>query len=191
MDGLSRPSGSGVPITVEGKTLYLAPLVLSDLGEMENHLLAEKQKRNPFAELRKELAGTPDMPDGDREFLLTLAYQDHKRKNFVALGEMQDWMDSREGMIYSLWICLRKNYPEDFKTLEQAAEFFDRVTEDQFEQFKQLRDVAAGLDELGNSTGRDETVEKETPEDSESPGEKSSDDSSRPTADGPSTTSPE
>ena len=45
MDGVSRPSGAGVPFEFNGKTLIFEPLGLKDFGVIEQHLLS-KQKNS-------------------------------------------------------------------------------------------------------------------------------------------------
>jgi hypothetical protein len=75
-----------------------------------------------------------------------------------------------------MWVCLRKEYPGEFKTLEQTQAFFKRMSEEEVADFQARRNLAGGTDRLGNSTGRTPptspagTTPRTSPDASRSPG---------------------
>lgn len=155
MDGVARPSGAGVTITFGGETLILEALTLKDFGLIENHLLSQRQ--NPLLVVRDVIG---DLPPEMADKLLDKAYRDAKKMNEVAAEEVAEWIDTFNGMAFSLWLSLEKRYAGRF-TLDNVLEIMEAISEEELEDLKNLRDQAAGLDELGNSTG--ETSSSTTP----------------------------
>ena len=78
--------------------------------------------------------------------------------NKATSQEIADWMDSSQGVIFSVWLSLRKNHPE--LTREDAEKVINKMGQQELEKLAEQRDVTSGLDELGNSTGRSTGPEK-------------------------------
>lgn len=122
---------------------------VNDFGEIEQHLLA--MRLNTEDVLPKMLQGLNPM---QQEMLIKVAYNDAKKGyNRISAHEMAAWVDTTEGIVFTFWITLRRNYPE-FDTLEKARQLFDRLTEQEADDFVRRRDLAGGSDLMGNSTGR-------------------------------------
>ena len=147
MDGVARAAGSGVSIEFNGRTLILAPLSLKDFGLIENHLLS--QQLNPL-DLVKVVV--KDLPPELAAGLLRDAYKDAKQMNMISAAAVAEWIDTFDGMAYTMWVCLNKTYPNEFE-LADVVQIMQELTEDELERMKNLRDQASGIDELGNSTG--------------------------------------
>jgi hypothetical protein len=102
----------------------IAPQV-KKLEEMGQHAMARRMERMAFRETLKK-----------------------KEANRIPANEVQEWIDSIDGLLFTTWIMLRKNHPE--MTLEKTQQIYDAVGE---QEMRKRRDKAATLDLLGNSTG--------------------------------------
>ena len=153
-NGLTRAVAAPTTVELDGKTYIMEPLTLKDMGTLESEYL--KDKPNPIkavAEMRELL----DQEDYDK--LLAQAYKDATAVNKATSQEIADWMDSSQGVIFSVWLSLRKNHPE--LTREDAEKVINKMGQQELEKLAEQRDVTSGLDELGNSTGRSTGPEKE------------------------------
>jgi hypothetical protein len=170
MDGLGRAVGSPTTVSVleldehgqliveredaQGKPIYkrhvyiLAPLVLTDFGLMEQHLLA--QRLNPDSALKPLL---DKLNSVQQEMLLNIAYKDLKKGyNKVTRRELAEWVDTTDGTIFTLWLGLRKNHPE--MTLEKVSELYNLMGIEEQEEVRRRRDLASGVDALGKPIGQ-------------------------------------
>lgn len=150
MDGLGRAVGAGVTLKFGEREIILEPLTLRDFGLIEQHLLS--QRRSPL-DLVKDVVR--DLPPELAKSLLEQAYEDAKKGNTISPQEIAEWIDTFDGMAYSLWLSLEKRYPGEYQltdvhdVMQQMMESDESV----MERLKALRDQASGLDERGNSTG--------------------------------------
>lgn len=155
-DGIARPAGSGTTIELGGKTLILEPLTLKDYGLVENEYL--KRKPNPIEVVAK---AAEHLSQEMYDRLLDRAYKDATKVNKATPEEVADWIDSREGIIFTVWIMLRKSYPE--MSMEDVEATVGSMAEDELRKLSEARDVSAGIDELGNSTGPSSGLAREKP----------------------------
>jgi len=167
MDGLGRAIGAGVPIQFSGETLILDPVTVSDFGLIEQELLSRRP--NPMDLTRKEAQAFIL----DAAKLGSSAEDEFLRKQYIAMAEkimadgmaaarkangikpteVAEWLDTFDGVQFTLWLKLDQRYPDRFFTLDKIKEVMQSMQEDEIERLKKLRDQASGLDELGNSTG--------------------------------------
>ncbi len=86
------------------------------------------------------------------EKVMADARTEAQRKNKVPAQEVAAWLDSLEGLTFSLWLKLGQRYPNRF-TLKQTQQIMGAMHRKDVERLQSLRDQASGLDERGNSTG--------------------------------------
>ena len=146
MDGMGRAAGSPVVMKLGGKDYKMSALTLRDFGTIEQHLL---RKRPNVLKVVGE--AVKDLPAEHAKLLLDKAYEDMKRGNTIPATEVAEWVDTFEGMVFSVWLAISKNHPE--LALDDVMDIMSSMTEEEMEELKELRDVASGLDESGNSTG--------------------------------------
>lgn len=145
-NGLNRAAGSPTTVEINGKTYIMEPLTLRDFGTIEAEYM--KQKPNPL----KAVAEAKDMlPEEDYKELLAQAYKDATSANKATPDEVSGWLDTKDGVVFSCWLSLRKNHPE--LSLEDAEQAINHMGQQEMTRLAEQRDVASGLDELGNSTG--------------------------------------
>lgn len=146
-DGLGRAIGAPTLIEWQGRTYKFGPLLIEDLGTVEHHLLGKK--KNPIQEVMPFLEG---LPPEMAEKLLHQAYNDARKINTISPEEMSAWLSTIEGIGYTVWLCLERNHKGEF-TVEQVIQMLGEMSPTELEKIEGLRDQAAGLDQLGNSTG--------------------------------------
>lgn len=151
MDGVSRPSGAAVPLTVkEGPwagTWLLGGMELADYGTVEQELL--RRRKSPLDAIADQLekVKSPRI----QQMLVRMAYNDMRKdkdSNKVPVQDVYDWLDSVEGLIFTTWLCLKKNHPQ--VTIQDAEGIMNAIGR---QELLRLRDQASGTDVRGNSTG--------------------------------------
>lgn len=147
-DGLARVAGGAVPVFFDGHTVVLMPLTLNDFATVEQHLLAKRE--NPVEKVKPLLAG---LDIEVQKHLLDLAYADLKSSTTIPFEELSGFLSSVEGTAFSLWLCFNRSNPGKW-TLERIREILGEMTEEQLSRLMMARDQAAGIDDLGNSTGQ-------------------------------------
>lgn len=156
MDGLSRAAGSGVPIRFNGEMLIIPAMTYRDIGTIEQYLLSGRP--SPIESAKQVMLGLGEMLDAEtREKLIERAYQDGKKMNTVSEDEFNTFLNSRQGTAFIIWVLLDKQYPKRFK-LEDIQEVIMQMVKADFEALKRAQEQAAGMDDLGNSTGPVPTV---------------------------------
>ncbi len=180
MDGLARASGAGVPISFEGETLILDPIVLNDYGVIEQYLL-KKTRPNIIAlatevaddiTTKAEAAATellaqskPNDPAAQAaakaileraqkkaDALMNKAFAETRKVNMVSQTEAMEFIDSPAGLAFCVWIKFADRYPGRF-SLEKVNEIIQKFSEDQVKELMEARDQASARDIVGNSTG--------------------------------------
>ena len=169
MEGVSRASGKGkVEIKVpkcwesaevpnngkEGFDIYWLPgMRVEEYAVVEQHLL--KNRVSPvdavLPEIEKLLTNGSKVARRMARQLEKQAYTDlrkSKATNKLTVEEVQDYLDSVDGMLFTLRICLLRNHPTI--TEAEVLRVFNWQGED---EMRRIRDLAQGLDALGNSTG--------------------------------------
>ncbi len=151
-------------MTVGGRTYFLRPLTLADLGAIEFHLLAARG--NPVERVQAAMPDLAGDPEAARH-LMALATDDLRRDRahrYVRAGDLLAWIDTQDGIAYTAWLLLRAIYPADFGRLDQAAAVFGAATEAEREEFRRRRDLISGLDATAAADWptRDELSEVET-----------------------------
>jgi len=86
------------------------------------------------------------------EKLMADARTEAMRKNKISPREVAAWIDTVEGLTFTLWMKLGKRYPGKY-SLEQTQQIMQSMHDSDQDRLKKLRDQASGLDSLGNSTG--------------------------------------
>jgi hypothetical protein len=123
MDGLHEIIPAAVPIEIDGRTWQLGPLLLADYAEMDRFLL---QKRH--SPLEGARAAMPTQSEQEIRHLLSLAFDEERRRLKTTCADMQAWLSSAEGTLYEFWLRLRGRQPN--MTLAVVARLFaDRTAE--------------------------------------------------------------
>ena len=146
MDGLGRAAGSPVVVRLGGRDYKMAALTLRDFGTIEQHLLA----RRPNI-LKVVAESCADLPPETAKVMMEKAYDDMKKGNTIPATEIAEWVDTFEGMVFSIWLSLQKEHAE--LSLDDVMTLMSAMSEEEVEGLKGLRDIASGLDEVGNSIG--------------------------------------
>lgn len=143
MDGLGRAAGSPVVIRLAGKDYKMSPLTLRDFGTIEQHLLTKRPNI-----LKEVAAACSDLPEDIAKQLMDRAYEDAKKGNTIPAAEVAEWVDSFDGMCFSIWLSLSKEHKDI--TQDEVMQLLSIMGPEELEQMKNMRDVASGVDELGN-----------------------------------------
>ena len=104
MDGLGRASGAPVVIQLGGSDYMMSALTLRDFGTIEQHLLTKRP--NMLATVAEAVK---DMPPEMAKMLMDKAYDDMKKGNTIPATEVAEWVDTFEGMVFSVWLALKKS----------------------------------------------------------------------------------
>jgi hypothetical protein len=164
MDGLARAVGAGVPITFDGIDMVLEPLTLKDFGVIEQYLLKEKRPNILTDAVRAAAAIPDDLPKSERERLsrqlLEVAAHEASKFNRISADEVAAWLDTIEGVIFTVWLLLERRKPGEYSLADVAAKIEalggDKTQGELSEQqaaLRAARDQASGIDTMGNSTG--------------------------------------
>ena len=86
------------------------------------------------------------------EKLMADARTEAMKKNKIPPREVAAWLDTVEGVTFTIWLKLDQKYPGKY-TLQQTQAIMQAMHESDRERVKKLRDQASAFDELGNSTG--------------------------------------
>ncbi len=156
-DGLGRAMGAGVPINFGGETLILDPLTLKDLGVIEQHLLRSRRTsldvgREQVQEIWADKALPAELKTELCKAAVQHAQDEARKQNTVSREDIVRWLDSSEGLGFTLWLLINKRQPGKY-SLEQVRDIVGKLDEDGVRELLKARDQASGIDELGNSTG--------------------------------------
>lgn len=174
MDGVSRAAGAYVLVKIPNcykgrdepngdetgfKEYKWPPIRVEDFAVIENHV--RQSRLSPVDAVVSELDRLMKMKTrGARALARSLqrdAYNDlrkEKKDATLTVEQVQDFIDSVPGMIFSMKICIQRYHPEvDDK---ETRRIFEWIGED---EARRLRDLAMGTDALGNSTGRNPAAE--------------------------------
>ena len=161
MDGLNRAAGGGTTIIFKGETLILGPLTLEDFATIENHLLAKRPNLLTLASKTAEelevaaRAGDKEDPKYRAnlaaairrgEQIIDRAMARAERSAKVGPDEVGEWLDTRDGAAFTLWVMLGKTNPGRFK-LDEIQEVLEHATPAEMEDVIRRRDQAANLPE--------------------------------------------
>lgn len=135
-----------MPVKIGENTYMLSPLTLEDFGLIENEMLAKRP--NP---MQRVMEVYEKLPEALRDKFLERAYQDAKRTNKIPAAEVAAYVDSIEGMMLSMWLSIKKCHPEI--TREKMNEIMRSLSPKDVEAMRESRDIASGIDQMGNSTG--------------------------------------
>lgn len=164
MDGISRTSGIGPTITLEGETYTVNARILRHYGEIEAEII--KRRGNPFDLIRQACDALSDHPEHVVAFANKTFDEVLKlRWGAVTLADIGEFLSTTWfGECFSLWLAIRENNPQKltFKYVSDAFsdEYERRITDDGYESATEWKESiykaqqqATGTDELGNSTG--------------------------------------
>ncbi len=136
----------------------LAPVIVN--LEAEDKAIGKLEKPSPELMARaKELDGLLDEQRALRDSYLEMAdkivasaREEARKLNKLSFTEVGQWMDTLEGVVFTLWLKLEQRYPGRFSLTAVGDTIMQEGTE-KVERVRALRDQASGLDDLGNSTG--------------------------------------
>lgn len=151
-DDLGRAAGSGVPFKFNGEDLVFPPITMEILGELRQWLLT--QRKSPQAVLAEHLESlgdklTPELVEKMVESSMAAA----RKLAIVSDEEFAAYIDTLDGLAMSIWLALDRRYPKRF-TKDDVVQIVKNMDRQGQEKLFRVRDQAAGMDELGNSTGR-------------------------------------
>jgi hypothetical protein len=119
MEGLFGIIPGSVPIEIDGQLLRLAPLTLGHYAEIERRLLSAR--RSSLHSLRETVVNRSEpMP----KEILQRAFDDMRRGDRVSREELAAWFRSDEGVLFELWLRLRRMQPR--LTLAEIQERFGK-----------------------------------------------------------------
>lgn len=171
MDGLARPIGAPVPFEFDGATVLMQPLTLKAMGIVEQYLLSKRG--NPIAttiETMAEMDKDVLKPDV-REQLMRIAVQESTHLNKVNDYELTNFLGTREGLAFVLWMTLKTDQPGKYSSHLDVLKIVDTMDINDVKALSAAIEQASGVDEMGNSIGQ--TTESETglaTQDASSPG---------------------
>lgn len=155
-DDLGRAAGSGVPFRFNGEDLVFPPITLEILGELRQWLLSQrKSAQDVLAEHIERLQQTL----GDRltpeliEKMVESSMAAGRKLAIITDEEFAAYIDTVDGLAMSVWLALDRRYPKRF-TKEDVVKIVGGMNRDEQQRLFRVRDQAAGMDDLGNSTGR-------------------------------------
>jgi len=141
--GLNRATAAPQLMELGGETYEIHPLTMQDFGMLENAYL--ERKPNPLKAV-VELKG--QLPDDDYKELLERAYKDATKANKATPDEIQEWLETREGITMSMWLSIRKGR-KDF-TMDDCELLITEIGEKQLADLQETQAAVSGIDELGN-----------------------------------------
>lgn len=104
-------------VELQGKTYTLPPFEVEDFDAVERRII--DLRPNPMKMVIDAVKGLPSDQAAD---IIRLAVKETSRVAKVSSDEFLGFMRSLEGLAYSLWICLRKAYPNEFTPASLLAE---------------------------------------------------------------------
>lgn len=153
MDGISRPAGSGVPVTIDGRDVILEAFRLEDFGVVENHMRA---KLPNLIEMAAKAASVEGVSESLADKIIDKAFAEARKIHSIPPGEVLEFLNTPEGLALGVWICLERSYPGQF-TMSNTFKYIQDLAEKktvEFNELKRKRDMISGLGDEGNSTGR-------------------------------------
>ena len=143
MDGLGRAIGAGSAVALNGKTYLIEPLTLRDIGRIENRIVATRvYPIDTLLEMANKLSD-PKVVEGQIELAVKELRKDRTAR-IVTVEEFDKWLVTGEGIVFSGWLCLRKNHSQ-FDTLEDALGLFAKASSEEITAFVRHRDVISGI----------------------------------------------
>jgi hypothetical protein len=149
MDGMARALGGSATIKWNGKTYELPPLVMRDWATIENECL--RRKRDAKIEAISALHGK--IPDAVWEKRCDIVFKECETLSEIPAQEVQNWIDSNEGLVFTLWLSFEKKYPGEFSPEDMLEVITSQMTDEEVAKLVAARDQANGLDSAGNETG--------------------------------------
>jgi len=125
---------------------------LARLDEQPTNVPEQLSRRKAVSDKLLSTMFVRDQLLGIAEKLLSDARRDACKKNYIPAKEVGAWLDSLEGLVFSVWMKLDQRYPQRF-SLTETCRIIQAMTQQDRERLKSLRDQASGFDDLGNSTG--------------------------------------
>lgn len=138
MDGLFRCLTVPVGVTLAGRDFAIHPLTLAGFAQVELHLMAGR--RSPI----DDAAGQPECV---QQAAMDEVKADRSQR-VIRLTDLYRWLDCREGLAFTGWLCLQCHGRAAFPTLTAAQRFFTSLTLAERLEFVRRRDMASGMDLL-------------------------------------------
>lgn len=165
MDGICRIVAAPVDVRLGRRDYWLYPLTMFDLGSCEAHLLASRS--TPLEDVLSQAPTLSAYPELARDFLRRAyidTFGDHRR-NKILCDELMDWLRKPEGLVFSLWRCLRDDADRRVPLRRISAALKDASADD-LREIQRRRDMVSCLDLLASMDWPDEPDEdeEETPE---------------------------
>lgn len=135
----STPNAKPLPtFTYKGEVLTLAPLTPDDLPKIEQHLNENRQSL-----LRHAAQQASGLPPFDANLLIDRALARVEQGDVTTL-DVAEWLDTRAGVAYCVWLMLSKQHGDRFK-LSDLTDIFLSMGRDAFQQAADARDQAAAF----------------------------------------------
>jgi hypothetical protein len=149
MDGMARAMGGSATIKWQGKTYELLPLVMRDWATIENEVLRRKRE----AKMSAVSAMYGHIPTEAWEKQCDKVIRECEKLSEIPAAEVQEWIDTRDGLTFTLWLCLEKKYPSQFVLEDMLEVIGSQLSDEEVAKLVAARDQANGLDAAGNETG--------------------------------------
>jgi len=155
-------------VKLDGVIYTITPLEPSDTQAIEDQYLASRP--NPILSIT-QLEG--QMSDAIFDKLLDRAYKDLTTAAQVDTAEVVRWMNTREGIAYTLWMCILKNHPEfpfdkmndiiskmGLRTLQKLADKRQMFSQQEMEAERKKRDEQLESDAADDNDETDDNDEQ-------------------------------
>jgi hypothetical protein len=162
MDGLCNTAGSDGILTIDGKEYRPSVPTAADFGELERHVVS--LRGNPLKELA---ACLDDFPAASRQTALKVACDSIAgRSPRSTFEEMEEFMGSPAGIVFMLFMMLRRNHPE-IDSQEAANELLGKVNAAEVASIGEVMQVLAKVETaVKNSPSTEQVTETTDPHES-------------------------
>jgi hypothetical protein len=141
MQGIARPSGGDATVMIRGRLRRLGAMTLRDWGTIENHLIQRRRRQI----LEPILDVFADMPAELWQEAWRAATNRADRIMAVPDEEVTEWINTQEGLAFTLWMLLEKRHPGLFE-FEDLIDYVCRLPLGEVEFVRMARDQAATID---------------------------------------------
>lgn len=143
MDGLCRAVGAPTPVMWQGEMRIVSPLRLVDIGTIEHYILNQRRRRSPVTIARRKMDEFE--PRVAAEMLKIAEEEDRRIPNYVSPGEMQVFLESRDGASLTWWLMLRQHLPAE--SFEDVSQHMRGLNVDDFEDLLGTISLVSGFSE--------------------------------------------
>lgn len=157
MDGLYRLAGNDVQVQAGGKTYTISREVghLNAFAEIEDFIIEQRKKAIDLISQRIE-----NFPAAMRDAAIRIAFEhDTRIARGATVQELNDFLESRDGLALLFWIGVRKHHPE-VSSFDAAKAIVFTLADAEMTAIKTTIDKASGAAHLGNSSSQTADAER-------------------------------